>query len=110
MVFSRRGYFQTYLGAKEKEGPGMRGSGGAEEHAANFIEAVRQSGKTNADATTAHLSCALVHLGEIAFRTGQVVHFDPDNEEILTKPNGDPDEKLTGMLSKKYREPWGLDG
>ena len=30
MIFSRRGYFQTYLGAKEEEGPGLKGGAGNE--------------------------------------------------------------------------------
>ena len=41
MVFSRRGYFQVYLGKKEEKGPGMRGGIGKEEHFANFLDCVR---------------------------------------------------------------------
>ena len=51
----------------------------------------------------AHLSCALVHLGEIAYRTGRALRFDPRTEAIL----GDND--ATAMLTKRYRAPWGLD-
>ncbi|NIP93645.1 MAG: hypothetical protein GWO24_09380 [Akkermansiaceae bacterium] len=110
MLFTRRGMFQTYLGGGEKEGPGMKGGGGNSEHMANFLDSIRSGGetKTNADAWTAHLSCAIVHLGEISFRTGRVIHFDPENEAILSGAGGERDERLTALLTKKYREPWGI--
>jgi len=104
MVFSRRGYFQTYLGKEEKEGPGMRGGDGVPEHIANFIAAVRGEAKVSTGAEVAHLGCGLVHLGEIAHRLERVLHFDPENERFVGDPQAD------AMLSKKYREPWGLGG
>lgn len=104
MIFSRRGYFQTYLGAKEEKGPGLRGGAGNEEHVHNFIECVAGSASPNADAEVAHLSCSLVHLGEIAYRTGRVLHFDPKKE---TFPG---DREANELLTKSYRRPWGFDG
>lgn len=105
MVFSRRGAFQTYLGAKEEKGPGGRGGAGNEEHVANFFDAVRSGGNAlnTADAEVAHLSCALVHLGEIAFRTGRALRFDPKTETIVG------DEDASSRLTKPYRAPWGFD-
>jgi predicted dehydrogenase len=105
MVFSRRGAFQTYLGAKEEKGPGARGSAGNEEHVGNFFDAVRSGGSAanHADAEVAHLSCALVHLGEIAYRTGRALRFDPKAETILG------DEDASARLTKPYRAPWGFD-
>ncbi|MGE3822168.1 MAG: Gfo/Idh/MocA family protein [Isosphaeraceae bacterium] len=105
MLFSRRGAFQTYLGAKEEKGPGARGSSGIEEHVGNFFDAIRSGGKTSiaADAEVAHLSCSLVHLGEIAYRTGRALRFDPKTETIL----GDDDAHA--RLTKPYRAPWGFD-
>ena len=100
MVFSRRGYFQTYLGAKEEEGPGMRGGAGGEEHVRNFLDCVRSGKTTNADAGVAHLSCGVVHLGEIAYRTGRVLRFDPKSEQF---PG---DEEANALLTKKHRPPW----
>lgn len=102
MVFSRRGAFRTYLGPKEEPGPHFRGSAGNEQHVSNFFSAVRSSGgpANTADAETAHLSCALVHLGEIAYRTGRAISFDPRNETITG------DEDANAMLTKMYRGPW----
>lgn len=102
MVFSRRGAFQTYLGPKEEPGPGMRGGAGNEEHVADFFAAIRGSSASPADAEVAHLSCALVHLGEIAYRTGRAIRFDPQAEAIRD------DEEANGMLSKTYRGTWGI--
>ena len=46
------------------------------------------------------ISCGLVHLGEVAYRTGRVLHFDPESEMV----EGDPE--ANAMLTKEYRAPW----
>jgi predicted dehydrogenase len=102
MVFSRRGYFQTYLGGKEEKGPGMKGGHGSREHVEYFLKAVAGKKAPTFDAEVAHRSCALVHLGEIAFRLGRTLAFDPKTE---TFPH---DAEATAMLTKKYRGPWGF--
>ncbi len=100
MVFSRRGYFQTYLGAKEEKGPGMRGGAGNQEHVWDFLDCVRSGKPPKADAENAHLSCGLVHLGEAAYRTGRVLHFDPKTETVRN------DEEANALLTKTYRAPY----
>ncbi|MBI3461970.1 MAG: gfo/Idh/MocA family oxidoreductase, partial [Planctomycetes bacterium] len=104
MIFSRRGYFQVYLGPKEEEGPGMgsRGRVGqpAPAHMANFLDSVRSGREPNAPADVAHLSCGLIHLGEIAYRLGRVLRFDPETE---TFPG---DAEANALLTKEYRSPW----
>lgn len=100
MVFSRRGYFQTYLGADEERGPGMKGSAGVEQHIRNFLDAAKSDGPSNADAEVAHLSCGIVHLGEIAYRTGRAIQFDPDKEAVVG------DDQAQAMLTKQHRHPW----
>jgi len=102
MIFSRRGFFQTYLGAKEEKGPGMRGGHGSREHVKYFIDAIAGKKVPTFGAELAHRSCALVHLGEIAYRLGRTLAFDPKTE---TFPN---DAEATAMLTKKYRAPWGF--
>jgi predicted dehydrogenase len=106
MIFSRRGYFQVYLGKEEKKGPGMgkRGRVGqpAPEHLANFLDCVRSRKQPNAPAEVAHLSCGLIHLGEIAYRTGKVLHFDPEGERFRGAPEAD------ALLTKEYRKPWAV--
>lgn len=102
MLISRRGWFRTYLGRKEEEGPAMRGNGGYPQHMQNFLDCVKSRQTPNAPMEMAHLSCGLVHLGEIAYRVGRVLHFDPTKEVF---PN---DSEATAMLTKKYREPYGI--
>ncbi|MBI4606227.1 MAG: Gfo/Idh/MocA family oxidoreductase [Planctomycetes bacterium] len=104
MLFSRRGYFQVYLGPKEEPGPGLRGGAGMPEHVAGFLDCVRTRKQPTASAEVAHLSCALVHLGEVAYRVGRVLRFDPSTERVLDDPEADR------LLTKEHRAPWGVAG
>ena len=69
-------------------------------HLQNFLDCIRSGRQPNADARTAHLSCALIHLGEIAYRTERVLHFDPKTQTIRN------DKEANGLLTKEYRQPW----
>jgi predicted dehydrogenase len=105
MIFSRRGYFQTYLGPKEEKGPGASGkslAGTAQDHMGNFLECVRTRAETHAPPEVAHLSCSLIHLGEIASRLERVLHFDPKTEKFRG------DDEANGLLTKEYRSPWSI--
>lgn len=103
MIFSRRGQFQTYLGAKEERGPGARGTSGNREHVEDFLAAIRSREPPRAGAETAHLTAALVHLGEIACRTGRALDFDPERETFRD------DKDANALLTKDYRSPWGFN-
>ena len=98
MIFSRRGYFRTYIGGEK--GPSMRGDRGAERHLASFLKHVRDRTTPEASAEAAHLSCALVHLGETACRAGRVLNFDPATETVRN------DAEANRLLTKEYRAPW----
>jgi predicted dehydrogenase len=106
MIFSRRGAFSVFLGPKSTPGPTegkeLRGQTGYPEHMANFLNAVRNRTLTRANPVTAHRSCALVHLGEIAFRTRGRLNFDPQTEQFV-----DCDE-ANALLTKEYRGPYTL--
>lgn len=106
MIFSRRGAFSVFLGPKNRRGPtegrDLRGKRGYEEHMRDFLTAVRERKTTRANPQVAHYSCALVHLGEIAYRTKGRVDFDPKTETFV-----DCDE-ANQMLDKKYRSPYAL--
>jgi predicted dehydrogenase len=106
MVFSRRGAFRVFLGRKGTPGPTegdeLHGQTGYAEHMADFLNAVRNRTPTRAAPEVAHRSCALVHLGEIAFRTRGRLDFDPESGRF-------PDcEEANRLLGKAYREPFGL--
>jgi len=106
MIFSRRGYFRTYLGRKEAKGPssGKAGRVGAPlpSHMQNFLTSIRNRKQTNANAEVAHRVCALIHLGDIAYRNKTVLTFDPQTEKIVNQP------KLNIYLKKEYRAPYEL--
>ncbi len=106
MIFSRRGAFSVFLGSKSEPGPTegkeLRGQRGYEQHMDDFLQAVRTRRPTRASADVAHRSCALVHLGEIAYRTRGQLDFDPQTERFV-----DCDE-ANELLTKQYREPYGL--
>lgn len=106
MIFSRRGAFSVFLGPKSKKGPteglDIRGQRGYAEHMTEFLNSVRTREQTKANPLTAHRSCALVHLGEIAYRTRGLLNFDPKKEQFI-----DCDE-ANQLLGKSYRKPYGL--
>jgi len=106
MVFSRRGAFSVFLGQKNEPGPTegkeLRGQRGYAEHMGNFLQAVRDRSPVNAPPEVAHRSCALVHLGNIAYRVQGRLDFDPQKEQFVNC------DKANALLTKKYRQPYGL--
>ena len=102
MIFSRRGAFSTFLGPKGKPGPTepkeTRTQRGYAPHMANFLDSVRSRNfKTRASAEIGHLSCSLVHLGEVAYRTRGRLDFDQKTGTFTGAP------EATDMLTKDYR-------
>ncbi len=91
--------FEVYLGQRREKGP-ARKSGG--DHFANFLKAVRsrKTSDQNGPVETAHLSSALAHLGNISYRLGRQLSFDPQRERFLG------DEQANAMLTRKYRAPF----
>ncbi len=99
MVIKNYTRYETYLGRKKEPGPSGDKGG---DHFANFIEAVRSGdrSKLNAPVETAHLSSALAHLGNIAYRLNRVLEFDPATERFKN------DAEANRMLTRQYREPY----
>lgn len=102
--------YKSYLGKNREPGKSGddggiaasgvdRGAGGTDGHFANFIKAVRAHDKTilNGPVETAHLSSGLAHLGNIAYRLGKVLTFNPSSESFVNDPEAD------AMLSRNYR-------
>lgn len=103
--------YKTFLGKNREPGKSGkdsneslsemdRGLGGTDGHFANFIEAVRKQDPSilNAPVETAHLSSALAHLGNIAYRLERVLTFNPNSEKFVNDAEADL------MLSRNYRE------
>jgi predicted dehydrogenase len=90
--------YRTFLGSKREPGPNA--TAGPDEFE-RFIRAVRSRGAQDPgiEAQQGHLSAALCHLGNIAYRLGRKVTFDPRSE---TFP-GDPE--ANALVSREYRLP-----
>ena len=107
MIFSRRGAFSVFLGPKNKPGPTegkeLRRKTGYPEHMRDFLNAIRTRNlATRARPEFAHNSCALVHFGEIAYRTKGQLEFDHATQQFVDCP------EANAMLTKEYREPYSL--
>jgi predicted dehydrogenase len=92
--------YKTFLGAKKEPGPSAEKYEG--DHFSNFIEAVRDRDTSilNAPVECAHKSSALAHLGNIAYRLGRVLEFDPASESFVG------DEEADRMLRRRDRAPF----
>ncbi len=104
--------WKTYFGRKNE--PGEQRSDKGDEHTTdmkltedgahfwNFIEAVRANKRElqTADILEGHLSAAMCHLSNIAYRTGRQVVFDSANECF----HGDAE--ASSLLRREYRLPF----
>ncbi|GAB3177847.1 Gfo/Idh/MocA family oxidoreductase [Telluribacter humicola] len=102
MVVKGYDFYETFLGRERKPGPTRKAGG---DHYKNFIDAVvaRDSSILNGPVETAHLSSGLAHLGNIAYRTGRALTFDPKTEKFVG------DKEANAMLTRKYRAPYVVD-
>ncbi len=95
------GTFKSQIGGK----PGPSGGekrGAHQDHVQNFYDVVR-SRKTSdllAPVEYGHTGAALCHLGNISYRLGRSVRFDPKTE---TFPG---DAEANAMLKRQYRAPF----
>ena len=99
MVINGYSDYKTYLGKSREPGP-ARNAGG--DHYKNFVEAVRAKDKSmlNGPVETAHLAASIAHLGNISYRLGRTLHFDPTKETFIG------DKEANAMLTRKYRAPY----
>jgi len=93
--------YGSFLGRDKKPGPSRKEGG---DHYLNFIQAVRAHDKSilNAPVETAHLSSALAHLGNIAYRIGRTLKFDPINEKFIN------DDEANTLLTRPPRKPFAV--
>ncbi len=88
---------------KEKIGAGETALYKSTNHHQNFIDCVKSREMTIAPAETGHRSISVALLGEIAIKTGQKLHWDPQTEQFT-----DNNLYATRLLKKPYRGPWQL--
>ncbi|WP_080239828.1 Gfo/Idh/MocA family protein [Spirosoma rigui] len=99
MVINGYSDYKTYLGRNREPGP-ARNAGG--DHYKNFVEAARARDKNmlNGPVETAYMAASLAHLGNIAYRLGRTLTFDPQKEVFVG------DKQANAMLTRKYRAPY----
>jgi len=91
--------WRTFLGENREPGPTGKGLGN---HYAAFVNAIREGDPAtfNTSIEEGFYSCALVHLGNIAYRLGRSLEFDP---QTMRFPR---DEEANAMLTRPYRAPF----
>ena len=91
--------YKTFLGKNHEPGPSAKAAPNEYER---FVNAVRSRNRDDlgVDIEDGFLSSCLCHLGNIAYRVGRTVVFDPASE---TFPG---DAQANAHLSRKYRAPF----
>jgi predicted dehydrogenase len=91
--------WQTFFG--KERAAGEKGSG-LGDHYSDFIDAIRANDQKLAkgDIRDGFYSCALVHLGNISYRLGKTLEFDPVKMKFINAPEAD------AMLTRQYRKPF----
>ena len=69
---------------------------GGGSHEANFLECVKSRQRPNADVEIGRLSTMLCHLGNVSYKLGRDVKFDPKSERF-------GDAEANKLLKKEYR-------
>lgn len=72
------------------------------DHRSNFLECVRTRRRPIMDVAIGHRATSLCNLGNIAWRIGRKLAWDPVKEEFVG------DDEANRMLHYPYREPWKL--
>jgi predicted dehydrogenase len=72
-------------------------------HAATFIENLRQRKRPFGDVEDGHYSTLPGHLLNIAYLTGRTIRWDGENERVIDDPEANE------LVTRPYRAPWTLD-
>jgi len=91
--------YKTWIGEFHEPGPEGKKAG---DEFAHFIECVRARKTEGLDAPIeeGHISCTLLHLGNISYRLGRSLTFDPVQQVVVG------DEEANRMLKGEYRAPY----
>ncbi len=74
--------------------------GGDQGHMGNFFDCIRSGEKPNSEIAIGQTSTLMCHLGNIAYRTGSMVHVDPKKRSILNNPAAE------ALWAREYRPGW----
>lgn len=68
----------------------------------SFAEAVKTRQRPGGHAEAAHRTATMLHLANIAIRTGRTINYDPVAEQIIG------DEEANRLVNQPMRSPWRL--
>ncbi len=104
MVIKGYGSYETYFGKEREPGPSRSEKGELTLHFQNWFDAIRARDMSiqNGPVQTGHLSSSLAHLGNISYRLGRQLEFDPVAERFV----GEGENEANAMLSRDYRAPY----
>ncbi len=102
--------YKVYLGTEREEGPTLQKSEieldendkvGIEPHFVNFLDCMRSRKwqDLNADILEGHMSTAMMHLGNVSYRTGRKLVFNGNAEQFID------DDDANTYLTRQYRQP-----
>ena len=105
MIFPDYSSYRTFLGRERKPGPWKYEEGSPisdTAHFRNWIEACqsRRREDLTAEILEGHMSSALCHLANIAYRVDHTVHFDGSTESFHD------DEAASALLTRTERDPY----
>ena len=69
-------------------------------HFGNFIDGIREGKPLRAEIEEGQKSTLLCHLGNLAWRTGRTINFDPKTRKIIG------DTEATALCTRTYRKGW----
>ena len=100
MIEGEQGHYESVV--DKKPGPSGKAPGAHAELVRNFYEVVRSRKKFDllSPVEHGHIGAAICHLGNISYRLGRAIEFDPQTE---TFPH---DEAANAMLTRRYRPPY----
>jgi predicted dehydrogenase len=104
MVVKGYGTYETYLGEKREKGPSRSETGELTLHFQNWFDAIRARDMSiqNGPVQTGQLSSSLAHLGNISYRLGLQLEFDPVAERFI----GNGENEANAMIGRDYRAPY----
>jgi len=102
LVVNGYGSYATYFGENREKGPSRSEDGELTLHFRNWLDAIkaRDMSIQHGPVESCHLASALAHLGNISYRLGRQLNFDPVAEKFIS------DEDANRMLTREYREPY----
>ncbi|MBN1822643.1 MAG: Gfo/Idh/MocA family oxidoreductase [Prolixibacteraceae bacterium] len=74
-------------------------SNNLQEHVKNFLKCIREGGKPNTPVEVGAKTAIVSEMGNIAYRTGKIIHWDHENKKFL-------EEEANKLIKLSYRDPW----